>query len=193
LATPHAPKKRLLTSIRVFGLPSDRAKGRLVAGALALPCALGPAGIVPSKREGDGATPRAELPLRRVWRRTDRGPRPPTALGVRPIRPDDGWCDASGDPRYNRPVRLPFGASHELMWRADGLYDLVVELGWNDRPAQAGRGSAIFMHAARPGFTPTAGCVALAPGALRRLIARLGNETVLRIGLPPRKLRRGGR
>ena len=193
MATSHTPKKRLLASIRVFGLPSDRAKGRLVAGRLAFRCALGPAGIVASKREGDGATPRAELPLRRLWRRPDRGPRPPTSLEVRRIRPEDGWCDASGDPRYNRPVRLPFGASHELMWREDGLYDLVVELGWNDRPAQAGRGSAIFMHAARPGFTPTAGCVALAPGALRRLIARLGPETVLRIGLPPQKLRGGRR
>ncbi|MBB3972987.1 L,D-peptidoglycan transpeptidase YkuD (ErfK/YbiS/YcfS/YnhG family) [Hansschlegelia beijingensis] len=142
------------------------------------------------KREGDGATPRADLPLRRVWRRADRGPRPATALAVRTTRPDDGWCDAPESPCYNRPVRSPFRASHERMWREDGLYDLVVELGWNDRPPRPGRGSAIFMHAARPGFAPTAGCVALAPAALRRLIARLGPQTLLRIGPRPRKLRR---
>ena len=161
-----------------------------MAGALTLRCALGPAGVVARKREGDGATPRADLPLRRVWRRADRTPRPPTALAVRITRPDDGWCDAPASPRYNRPVRLPFAASHERMWREDGLYDLVVELGWNDRPPRPGRGSAIFMHAARPGFTPTEGCVALAPAALRRLIGRLGPQTMLRIGSPPRKLRR---
>nr|WP_210286118.1 L,D-transpeptidase family protein [Hansschlegelia beijingensis] len=179
-----------MNAVRVLQSPGDRGGGRLLAGPLTLRCALGPAGIVTRKREGDGATPRADLPLRRVWRRADRGPRPATALAVRTTRPDDGWCDAPESPCYNRPVRSPFRASHERMWREDGLYDLVVELGWNDRPPRPGRGSAIFMHAARPGFAPTAGCVALAPAALRRLIARLGPQTLLRIGPRPRKLRR---
>ncbi len=169
-------------------LALERARGRLSAGRGApLPCALGPAGIVVDKREGDGATPRGALPVRRLWRRADRGPRPPTALPVRTIRRDDGWCDAPGHRSYNRLVRLPFQGSHEALWRQDGLYDLVAELGWNDRPARPGRGSAIFLHAARPGFPPTAGCVALAPEALRRLLAKLGPRTVLRIAPTPRK------
>jgi L,D-peptidoglycan transpeptidase YkuD (ErfK/YbiS/YcfS/YnhG family) len=35
----------------------------------------------------------------------------------------------------------------------------------------------VFIHIARPGFSPTAGCVALTPPALRRLLARIGPDT----------------
>ena len=57
-------------------------------------------------------------------------------LPVRAIRKADGWCDDPAHPDYNTLVRLPFAASHEEMWRADGLYDLVVELGYNDAPPE---------------------------------------------------------
>lgn len=187
-----APRQvtRGLKRIVVRAIVGEPARGRLTAGGAAFPCALGPAGIVSAKREGDGGTPRGALAVRRLWRRADRGPRPATGLAVRITRREDGWCDAPGHRRYNRPVSLPFSASHEAMWRDDGLYDLVAELGWNDRPPRPGRGSAIFLHAARPGFPPTAGCVALAPAVLRRLISRVGSATTVRIALPPRKLRR---
>ncbi|MFC7053214.1 L,D-transpeptidase [Hansschlegelia quercus] len=153
------------------------------------PCALGRGGLSRSKREGDGATPVSALALRRLWLRGDHGQRPPTGLPVRLIQADDGWCDAASHPRYNKPVRLPFRASHERMRRDDALYDLVIELGWNDRPVRRGRGSAIFMHVAKPGFSPTEGCVALNAKSLRRLAGRLGLETIVSIGLGPRKLR----
>jgi L,D-peptidoglycan transpeptidase YkuD (ErfK/YbiS/YcfS/YnhG family) len=182
--------KASLRSIDVRRLTLDKARGRLFAGGASFPCALGPAGIAVDKREGDGATPRAVLPMRRLWRRADRALRIQTGLPVRVTRKQDGWCDGPADRSYNRPVKLPFSGSCESMWREDWLYDLVVELGWNDRPARRGRGSAIFLHAARPGFPPTAGCVALAPTILRRLLARMGPRTVLRIGSPkPRPLR----
>jgi L,D-peptidoglycan transpeptidase YkuD (ErfK/YbiS/YcfS/YnhG family) len=54
--------------------------------------------------------------------------------------------------------------------RADHLYDLVLVLGYNDRPRVRGKGSAIFVHLARPGYTPTEGCIAL---SLRDLLALL--------------------
>jgi L,D-peptidoglycan transpeptidase YkuD (ErfK/YbiS/YcfS/YnhG family) len=47
------------------------------------------------------------------------------------------------------------------MMRSDSLYDLVLVLGYNDRPRVKGKGSAIFLHLARRGFTPTDGCIAL--------------------------------
>lgn len=159
----------------------------MTAGGAVFRCALGPAGVVGVKREGDGGTPRGTFVLRRLWVRADRGFRPPTGLPVRVTRRDDGWCDAPRDRRYNRPVKLPYPASHETMWREDGLYDLVAEIGFNDREPRPGKGSAIFMHAARPGFSPTAGCVALAPADLRRLLARIGPKTRFAIAAPPRR------
>jgi L,D-peptidoglycan transpeptidase YkuD (ErfK/YbiS/YcfS/YnhG family) len=137
-------------------------EGRLVFGGGAVRAAFGRGGISPAKREGDGATPAGVLPLRRVLYRADRLPRPRAAVPVEPIAPDDGWCDDPAHPDYNRMIRLPHPARHEEMWRRDGLYDLVGVLGWNDDPVRPGRGSAIFLHVARPDWAPTEGCVALA-------------------------------
>jgi L,D-peptidoglycan transpeptidase YkuD (ErfK/YbiS/YcfS/YnhG family) len=140
-------------------------------GERRLRCAVGRAGIAHDKREGDHATPAGVLPLRQVLYRPDREAAPVTRLPVRPLEPGEGWCDAPGDAAYNRPVRLPYGASAESLWRADGLYDLVVVLGWNDAPVVPERGSAIFLHLAAPDFAPTEGCVALARGDFLAVLA----------------------
>jgi L,D-peptidoglycan transpeptidase YkuD (ErfK/YbiS/YcfS/YnhG family) len=98
---------------------------------------------------------------------------------VEPIGPQDGWCDDPADPAYNRPVRLPYAGRHEELWRADHIYDIIGVLGWNDDPVVRGRGSAIFLHLARPGYPPTDGCVALdLPELLALLAMRLGGVLV---------------
>lgn len=147
--------------------------GRLELPGRAAPCALGRGGVIEAeaKREGDGKTPLGRWPLRRVLYRPDRGSAPQTALPVAALAPDDGWCDAPGDLAYNQPVRLPYPASAERMWRDDGLYDLVCVLGHNDDPPVAGLGSAIFLHLARQDFAPTEGCVALNRPDLVALLA----------------------
>lgn len=140
---------------------------------LSLRCraAVGAGGVREDKREGDGATPRGSLPLRRVLYRADRGPRPVAAVPVLPLGPADGWCDDPAHPDYNRPVTLPHPARHEALWRADGLYDIIGVLGWNDDPPERGRGSAIFFHVARADGGPTEGCVALPLPELRAVLA----------------------
>jgi L,D-peptidoglycan transpeptidase YkuD (ErfK/YbiS/YcfS/YnhG family) len=175
-------KTMLLASLRVRTKPGIRTRGWLVAGPLALPVALGRGGIKANKREGDGGTPRGAFTLRRLWWRADRLPRPRTGLPVRRIRRDDGWCEDPGDRRYNRPVRVPKGSAADRLWRADALYDLIVEISHNTRPRVAGRGSAVFIHVARKEFAPTAGCVALEAKTLRRLVARIGPRTRIEIG-----------
>jgi L,D-peptidoglycan transpeptidase YkuD (ErfK/YbiS/YcfS/YnhG family) len=136
-------------------------------------CALGRSGVIAAdlKREGDGASPLGVWPIRRVLYRPDRGVPPRTALSVHPIAINDGWCDAAGDVNYNRPVQLPYPASAERLWREDRVYDIVVVLGHNDDPPQSPMGSAIFMHIARPDWTPTEGCVALTRQDLEKLLA----------------------
>lgn len=138
--------------------------GRFDLGGRIVRCALGKGGVKPAvdKREGDGASPLGTWVMRRILYRPDRGPPPLTALPAQPIAPDDGWCDAAADPYYNRPVKLPYPASAEHLWREDHVYDLIVILAHNDDPVVPGMGSAIFMHIARDGYTGTEGCVALA-------------------------------
>lgn len=135
--------------------------------------AIGPGGIAVKGGEGDGITPRGSWPVRQVLYRPDRVARPHTALPVTAIAPDDGWCDAPNDPRYNQQVKLPYPASAESLWRDDPLYDLVVVLGFNDDPVVPGKGSAIFLHVARPDYSATHGCVALAVEDVRAAIAQL--------------------
>lgn len=158
--------------------------GRAAWNGRDMRCALGPAGVAADKREGDGATPAGRFPLRRVLYRSDRRAAPRTVLAARPLAPDDGWCDDPADARYNRPVRLPYPASAEALWRDDHIYDLVVVLGYNDDPVVAGRGSAVFLHLARPGFAPTAGCVALAEADLERVLAECDASTRLCVAAP---------
>ena len=140
--------------------------------------AIGPGGIAIKEGEGDGITPRGTYPIREIFYRADRIAKPDTVLPLRAIQKDDGWCDAPGDPNYNRLVKLPYPASAEQMWRDDHLYDLVTVLGYNDDPVVPGKGSAIFLHLAKADYAHTHGCVALnsddALAALKQL--RLGDS-----------------
>jgi L,D-peptidoglycan transpeptidase YkuD (ErfK/YbiS/YcfS/YnhG family) len=167
--------------VRVHASSLGRTRGLMLAGPGRTTVALGRAGIAANKREGDGATPRGRFHPVRLWWRADRGPRPRTLLAVRRIGPADAWCEDPADRRYNRPIRLAAGSAGDRLWRQDRLYDLVVELDHNTRPRIVGRGSAVFIHVARPGLASTAGCVALPASALRRFLARIGPSTLIDI------------
>ena len=58
----------------------------------------------------------------------------------------------------------------DRLWRSDHLYDFVIEIDHNTRPRIAGRGSAVFLHLARPNRSPTAGCVAIDDGTVVEII-----------------------
>jgi len=133
--------------------------------------AHGSGGISTQKQEGDGATPAGILPLRRLLYRADRLGKPKCHLPIEPIAPTDGWCDDPTSQAYNTQITLPAAAHHEELWRRDSLYDIIGVLGWNDAPPQRGRGSAIFLHVARPDYAPTEGCIALALFDLLHILA----------------------
>jgi len=148
--------------------------GRFIGPELRTRCALGRSGVraASAKTESDGATPAGVWPLRRVLYRPDREPRPQTALPCEALRPNDGWCDAPEDPAYNCLVTHPYPASAERLWREDQVYDLIVVLGFNDEPVVPGRGSAIFLHLARPDWRPTEGCVAVDRDTMLAILAK---------------------
>ena len=170
---------RHLPRIVVASTGLAKGKGLLIADSLVVPCALGRSGIHRLKREGDGAAPQGRWRPVAVFYRADRLRRPQAALPVRPLRPDDGWCDDPTDRGYNRPVRLPYAGHHERLWRTDRLYDIVVVLDYNLTRPRPGAGSAIFLHIAAPDFSPTAGCIAVEPAAMRRVLARMTSRTVV--------------
>lgn len=170
-----------VSDIHVVTRPGCRKRGLLRFGAAfsggMIPVALGRSGIRADKREGDGATPRGLFRPVRLWWRADRMRRPAAALPVRRITPSDGWCEDPADRRYNQPIRLGADTPGDRLWRDDHLYDLVIELDHNARPRVTNRGSAVFIHCARTGLAPTAGCVALPAETLRRLIEVLSPKT----------------
>lgn len=169
-------------TLHVSTLNARASRGVLRVGQRAFPCALGRSGMRATKREGDGASPLGRHRLGDVLYRADRVPRPRTGLRVKTLRRIDGWCDGALDRNYNRPVRLPYSASHEELWRADRLYDIVVVVDYNVRCRSRNLGSAIFMHVADPNFGPTAGCVALKLAHLQQVLALLPRRAELAIG-----------
>ena len=129
------------------------------------PRTVGRGGVTQDKREGDGATPRGVHRIVGMLYRPDRMRRP--ADWAVPIRPGDLWSDDPRDEDYNLMVRAPYAPSHEVLRRADPLYDLVLITDWNWPHAVGGRGSAIFLHQwRRPGY-PTEGCIAFRRDHLR--------------------------
>lgn len=173
--------KRERNTITVARAAGERSRGILRRGAKAHPVALGGGGIKVNKVEGDLATPRGVFRPLRVWWRADRMPRPKTALPVRRIARTDAWCEDPRDRRYNQPIRLDDSAPGDRLWRDDHLYDLIVEIDHNLRPRIAKRGSAVFLHLARENLKPTAGCIAMPLGDLRRLVAKLDKDSKIRI------------
>jgi L,D-peptidoglycan transpeptidase YkuD (ErfK/YbiS/YcfS/YnhG family) len=181
-------RKRTFTSkggglkhLVVRSKPGTPSQGLLQAGPAHFACALGRGGISASKREGDGATPLGRMRLISGYFRSDHARPGGTRLAMTAIRADLGWCEVPGDRNYNRPVRIPYAASHESMRRSDALYDFCIVLDWNTSPRRRGRGSAIFFHLARPGFAPTAGCVAVSRQVMERLLPHLSPRTVLEV------------
>ncbi len=172
-----SPRDRPLSAIRIRAAAGDPRRGWLTAGGQTVPVALGRAGILANKREGDGGTPRGTFRPRQLWWRADRHARPRTFLPVRAIGPGDAWCEDPEDRHYNQPVRLPPGRGGDRLRRDDHLYDFIVEIDHNTHPRIAGRGSAVFLHLAREGFGPTAGCVSMTKSAMLRLLQRIGPET----------------
>ena len=140
----------------------------LKMGDITCHAAIGKNGMISAadKKEGDGMTPLGTWPIRCLYYRPDRITLPSCRLKTIPITKEIGWCDDPSHDAYNRHVVLPFPTSHEMMWRDDSAYDVVIPLGYNDDPAMPGRGSAIFFHLLHDGKDRTeapytAGCVAI--------------------------------
>lgn len=153
-------------------------------------CAVGENGLSADKKEGDDCTPIGTFPLRGLWIRPDKidpASLSKIQLPIHEINENDGWCDDVNHPKYNQHVILTKDfleskASHEQLHRGDDyVYDIFIDVGYNDVPGSItpGKGSAIFIHIARPGYTGTAGCIAFSKEDLLKILSLLTVESKL--------------
>lgn len=164
-------------TIRVRRAPLHTSRAILQAGPLTFPAALGRSGTTVFKREGDGGTPVGSMRIFGGYRRADRIRVAKAGLPLRSTCARDLWCDEARHASYNRAVQAPFKASHEEMMREDDVYDICLVLDWNITRRQRHHGSAIFFHLTQPGYTPTAGCIAISRRHMLRLLPFLKRGT----------------
>lgn len=148
---------------------------------------LGRGGIVSphAKRERDGCTPAGQYPLRGIFYNPERIVLPPLLkLPVRVVSPHQGWSDDPEDPCYNTLVNLPHSYGHEVLWREDALYGVVIVVGYNDAPPVPGLGSAIFIHVRKSQKSSTEGCVAFFLCDLLSILPHLSDASRVFISLP---------
>lgn len=177
---PPEQRKRVST-LMVRPAPLKISRAIVQFGHLTFPAAIGRNGRTPLKREGDGKSPISVIRLLHGFYRGDRISATATVLPMQRTRKSMLWCDEPRNSNYNRLVKAPFTPSHEEMMRKDGLYDVCLVLDWNITSRSRNRGSAIFIHMIRPGYEPTAGCVALHSRDIRRILPHLRKGTKIRI------------
>jgi len=162
------------------------------------PCSIGKNGIRIDKKEGDGATPIGSFPIRTILYRADKlSSREIKQLKklrskgftVQALTPEAIWVDDIESPDYNKLVPISTltdkNISHEKLWREDDVYDIIVVIGYNDKPVVKGKGSAIFMHVMRvlPSgeYGPTTGCVAFLKADLLKVLTAITPKTWINI------------
>ena len=153
----------------------------LIFGEKAYSCVVGWGGIGVKGGEGDGITPVGRYQLKSLRYRPNLLSKPQSYLPTYPITPQDGWCNDPNHTKYNRPIQMPFSASHEVLWRSDAIYNLIVDLGFNDNPPVHGVGSAIFLHVKSASSSTTEGCIAVSQPDLLDILKNCSTDTFIRI------------
>ncbi|MFE9774270.1 L,D-transpeptidase [Streptomyces sp. NPDC005931] len=149
----------------------DLRGGRWVRAGSA-PARFGAGGLAEgaSRKQGTNTTPTGlyDLPYAFGIEAAPRG----TAYRYRPVGPDSWWCQDNDSRSYNRWTEPRAAdcraaeAEHLITYRAQYTHALVVGFNY-DRPVR-GRGAGIFLHVSGRG--PTAGCVSVGEGAMRRIL-----------------------
>ena len=140
-------------------------------------CALGKSGIGNKKIEGDNITPKGVFNIIKIYYRKDRVKKLSSKFKLIEIKKNMGWCDDPKSTKYNQPIRLPTKYSHEILYRKDNIYDLILVLNYNIKPTIKNKGSAIFIHVAKKNYKKTAGCIALKKSDLLLLVKEINKNT----------------
>jgi L,D-peptidoglycan transpeptidase YkuD (ErfK/YbiS/YcfS/YnhG family) len=142
-------------------------------------CAIGLNGLTENKQEGDLSTPIGTFHFDKIYYRADRLGNMKFTIDSSIIGKDDGWCDDQRSDLYNQYIQFPFQESEEHLYRDDDIYDIVCVLNYNTSPIIPGRGSAIFLHIAKPVFSGTEGCIAIEKKELIKIATNLTADSTI--------------
>ena len=133
----------------------EKRNGEWVAVRKDMPARVGRSGFKTDRREGDGSTPAGQFFFRSAF---GSQPDPGNRLPWRDLVPRSCWSGERAD--YNTWVHRVCTSRDEDLWASRGTaYRYAAVIGYNDRPAEWGKGSGIFLH--QTVGRPTSGCVAL--------------------------------
>ena len=160
-----------------------------------VPAFVGARGIVPgaSRRQGTNTTPAGTYAITSGFGRKSN---PGTSLPYVKVDQDDAWTYNPKVPgTYNvfqtAPVKwASYGRYVERLWKMGRQYNYVAVLDYNlpdgtittdargirrtDEPANTQAGGGIFLHVSKG--EPTAGCISISEGSMRRVMDWLDPE-----------------
>ena len=146
-----------------------------------LKCCIGKCGITNSKKEGDLATPKGVFGLGLLYFREDRNQYFKTKLKKKVIKKNMGWCDDVNSKKYNKEIYFPFKYKAEKLYRKDKIYDIFLNIKYNQSPVVKGKGSAIFLHLTNKNYKPTRGCVAIQKKDFLKILPLINKNTKISI------------
>ena len=152
-------------------------KNLLLYNGYKLKCSIGKSGIKKNKKEGDLSTPKGSFRLGVLYYRKDRNKRINTKLKKKEIKKTMGWCDDVNSKKYNKEIKLPYEYRAEYFHRKDKIYDILINIKYNQNPTIKGKGSAIFLHLTNKTYKPTQGCIAILKKDFLKILPALKLKT----------------
>ena len=146
-----------------------------------LKCSIGKSGITDFKKEGDLATPKGVFELGLLYYRKDRNKSLKSKLKKKVIKKNMGWCDDIKSRRYNQEIYFPFKYEAEKLYREDKIYDIFINIKYNQSPVVKGKGSAIFLHLVNKKFKSTKGCIAIQKKDFLKILPSISKNTKISI------------
>ena len=146
-----------------------------------LKCSIGKSGLTNFKKEGDLATPKGLFKLGLLYYRKDRIKSLKCKIKKKVIKKSMGWCNDSRSKKYNREIYFPFKYNAEKLYREDKIYDIFINIKYNQFPIVKGKGSAIFLHLCSKKYKPTSGCVAILKKNFLKILPLINYSTKILI------------
>ena len=146
-----------------------------------LKCSIGKSGLTHLKKEGDLTAPKGLFWLGLLYYRKDKIKLLKCKIKKKAIKKDMGWCNDSKSKKYNQEIFFPFKYGAEKLYRKDKIYDIFINIKYNQLPIVKGKGSAIFLHLSNKKYKPTHGCVAIQKRDFLKILPLINNKTKILI------------